>query len=350
MPLFDDLLGHDESLFTTPEALDFDYLPRLLKYRENQHQEIAQVIKPLFQKRNASHLLIAGKPGIGKTAACKFILREMEQATSDIFPIYVNCWKKDTTHKILLDICEQIGYKWVYNKSTDELWKNVLEILNKKSAVIVFDEVDKLESEQILYGVLEDVYRKCVILITNDMEWLAHLDQRVRSRLLPQVNEFQPYTASETEGILKERVDLAFVKKVWQDDAFELIADRAVELRDIRTGIFLLKEAGNIAEQKSSRKILKEHASLALEKLNHLKIRKSTDLTDEDKEILNLVKKEEGKTTKEIYDFYSRQFDKSYRTFQRRIKELEEAGLISFSEEISAQGGKAVRVYLVKNH
>lgn len=348
MNLFDHMLSEDESLFVNPDALDYDYLPKLLPYRENQQSYLAECIKPLFQGRTGKNILITGKPGIGKTAAVRFVLRDLENETEAIIPIYVNCWKKDTAHKVILDICEQIGYKWVQNKKTDELIKEVANMLNKKAAVIVLDEVDKLESEQVIYELLEDIYKKCLFLITNDEEWLANLDNRVRSRLIPEVVDFYAYNAAETEGILRQRIEYAFVPKIWSDEAFELVASKTAEIGDIRTGMFLLRETGQIAENLGSRKILKAHAEQAIGKLGDFKVVSLKDLSEEDNDVFVMIKNNPNKTVTEMYEIYNKKYDKSYRTFQRKLKGLEESNLIILRENISDKGGKSSRIDLVR--
>ncbi|MEA3379096.1 MAG: AAA family ATPase [Nanoarchaeota archaeon] len=348
MNLFENFLKEDESLFINPEVLDYDYLPKLLPYRENKQHYLASCIKPLFLGRNGQNVLITGKPGIGKTAASKFILRDLEFETEKIVPIYINCWKKDTPHKIILEICKQIGYKWVQNKKTDELMKVVADIFNKKSAVFVFDEIDKIDSDQMIYQLLEDIYKKCIFLITNDKGWLIKLDNRVRSRLIPEIVEFEAYSLSETEGILRQRLEYAFVPKVWSDEAFEIIVSKASELEDIRIGLFLLREAGQIAEDESSKKILARHAEEALKKLNSFKIISSKNINDEDKEILSLIKSNKGKISTEIHAEYNKDHNKTYRTFQRKIKDLADAGLIEIIPDITSKGGKISRLQVVE--
>ncbi|MFH1638312.1 MAG: AAA family ATPase [Candidatus Woesearchaeota archaeon] len=342
--LFKNMLSAEESLFINPEALDYDYLPKLLPFREDQQFYLANCIKPLFSKRNTSNVLITGAPGIGKTAACKFVLRDLEMETNRIVPLYVNCWKKDTAHKVVLEICNQLGYHWIQNKKTHELFKEIAEQLNKKSAVIILDEIDKLEDEQVIYQLIEDIYRKCLILITNDKEWISTLDKRVYSRLLPKSLEFSPYNAKETEGILKQRLEYAFVPDIWDEEAFNLIVDKAVEAKDIRTGLFLLREAGNMAENKSSRKILNEHAQAAIERLSTFKIRNSKDLTEEENDLLSLIRTHPNLTSTEIYDRYKNTYNKTYRTFHRKLKGLEESGLITISEDNTEKGGKISRL------
>ena len=69
MGLFDDMLKDNESLFINEIALDYDFKPKNIPHREGQQQHIAACIKPLFQKRNGSNLIIHGLPGIGKNSA-----------------------------------------------------------------------------------------------------------------------------------------------------------------------------------------------------------------------------------------------------------------------------------------
>ena len=258
--LFKDILGSSESLFKNDIALEFDYQPKLVPYREKEQRHIASCIKPLFQEKNGKNVFIYGQPGIGKTVACRHIQNELEDETEEIKPLYINCWKHNTAYKIVLEICSLMGFKFVQNKKTEELFKWIKQTLNKKSVVFVLDEVDKLEDFDFLYMILEEIYRKTIILITNYKEWVVDIDERIKSRLMPEIIEFRPYNHDETKGILKQRMDYAFHANVFSDDAFELIAKKTFEMQDIRTGLYLMKEAGRIAEDKSSRKIILEHA------------------------------------------------------------------------------------------
>ena len=328
MGLFDNILHSEESLFKNPIALDFDFQPKLVPYREDMQHFMANCIKPLFYRRNGTNLFIFGPSGVGKTVSTKHVLNELEENTEEIIPVYINCWKRDSPYKIAVEICEQIGYTNIFNKKADELFREAASLLNKKSVVFVFDEVDKLESHQPIYTILEDIYRKCIFLITNDAEFYKKLDDRLKSRLALKFLEFKPYNFEQTKGILKQRIDYAFVKGVFSEEAFEIIAKKTFELKDIRIGLFLLKEAGNIAEFKSSRRILKEHAIEAISKLGGFSIRRDVQLKKEDEDLLNMIKENSGKTSREIYNIFKEKYGKSYRTFQRKVKYLEEAGLI----------------------
>ena len=86
MGMFKDMLSSDQTLFKNTIALDYDFIPKLIPYRENEQKSIAYCIKPLFQGINGRNVLIYGAPGIGKTVACKHVLNELEEETDDIVP------------------------------------------------------------------------------------------------------------------------------------------------------------------------------------------------------------------------------------------------------------------------
>ena len=330
--MFDNFLQHDETVFKEQLVLDYEYLPHILKFRENQQQYIANLLKPLFSSKMSSNILITGSPGIGKTACCRHILREMENFSDKIYGIYINCWKQDTSYKVLVDICHQLGYKWTANKKTNELMNEISKIVNKKAAVIIMDEVDKLKEEQIIYQLLEDLFRKSLILITNNKEFLATLDQRTKSRLIPEVIEFVPYSYKETYDILYERKKFAFYENVFPDDLFEHIAQKASDEKDIRIGLFLLKETGNATELRSSKKVSQEDIEKAISKVSSFQQTK-TILDDEEKELLVMIKNNPGSSSSEIYTLYNQKFNKTDRTFRRKISTLKESDLINVTEE-----------------
>lgn len=254
----------ESNIFKDISVLDPNYLPKLLPYRENQQKYIAECIKPLFEGINGTNLFISGHPGIGKTACIKYIFRDLREETGDIIPIYVNCWKKDTTHKIALHISNEISLKTI-EKTSGQLLEEISKVFNKlKGVVLCFDEVDKVQDLDFLYYFLEEINRKCVFLITNNKEWIAKLDARIKSRLMLRFIDFQPYNLEETKGILKERMKYAFFD-VFEENAFDKIAEKTFISKDIRTGLFLLRESGRLAESINSSKIKPDHVNKILE-------------------------------------------------------------------------------------
>ncbi len=332
-----------ESLFKNEDSLDPEWLPKNLPYRETQHHAIANCIKPLLQGRTGRNCIISGAPGIGKTAAVKLVLKELEENPDvnapDIYVLYVNCWQKNTTYKIFVEMCEQLGYKFTQNKNTEDLFKIIQNIVNKKAAVFAFDEVDKVEDVDFLYSIFTDILKKTVLMITNHPQWYSLVDERVRSRLIPEKIDFKSYSSDEIKGILKQRSDFAFSSNRWDDAAFNQVVDTTTSAGDIRIGLHLLREAGLAAEDKGSRRVLAEHAVAALSKLNDFSIKPVDSLAEDSKAILELIKTQSGKMG-DLFKLYQEQGGTAtYKTFQRRIESLEKGGFIETKKIVGGKEG-----------
>ena len=346
--LFKNILGNSETLFKNDVALDYSFQPKIVPYREKEQRFVVSCIKPLFQEKNGKNVFIFGQPGVGKTVACKHILKELEDETEEIIPIYINCWQRNTTYKIILEICDLMDFKFVQNKKTEELFRWVKQNLNKKSAVFVFDEVDKLEDLDFLYMILEEVYRKTIIMITNYKDWIVDLDERIKSRLLPEIIDFKAYNYEETKGILKQRMEYAFHPNAWVSDAFELIAKKTFDVQDIRAGLYLMKEAGQLAEDKSSRKIGLEHAQQAIQKIDEFSIKKTTELSTDEQLILDLIKSNSGKKIGDIFRIYlAKGGNMVYKTFQRKIDKLQKNKFIVVEK---TEGGNEGNTTIIRHN
>lgn len=349
MNLFDGILGDEESLFKNEDALDTEFVPKLLPFREGQQKEIILSIKPLMQNRNGKNLFICGAPGIGKTAATKWIFRDLEYNTDEVIPIYINCWQKNTTYKIIVEICHLLGYKFTQNKNTEELFKVVQNMANRKPIVFAFDEIDKVEDFDFLYSILNDIYKKSIFLITNYKEWLDKLEDRIKSRLLPEIIEFKSYDEKETSEILKQRTMYAFIPGVLDESAFSLISKTSTERGDIRAGLYLLREAGRVAESLSSKKITEEHAQKAIGKLEDFKIKKSTDLDEDTRLVLSVVKEHSDKKIGNLFEEYKKKGGTgAYKTFQRRIDKLSKAKFITTNKVTGKEGNTTIISYTKK--
>ncbi|MFT4297826.1 MAG: Cdc6/Cdc18 family protein [Candidatus Woesearchaeota archaeon] len=231
-----------------------------------------------------------------------------------------------------------MGYRFTQNKKTEDLFKIVSDIVNKKSAVFVLDEVDKSEEIDVIYTLIEQIYRKTIIMITNFKSWIDNLDIRVQSRLTPEFIEFKPYNASETKGILENRMKYAFQPGAWKNDAFNKVIEKTAALEDIRSGLYLMKEAGNAAEDRASRFIEVKDVESAIKKLDEFSIKNSSDLDSESKKILEIARNNSGMKIGDMFKIYEKSGgEMTYKTFQRKIEKLSKSKFI-VTEKIS--GGK----------
>ncbi len=346
--MFKEVLKSGESLFRDTVWLSYDFQPKLVQHREQEQERFAAAVRPLLQGHTGRNLFVHGEPGIGKTTACKHVLRELEQETEEIFVFYVNGWKENTTYKIFYQLCLDLGMPHfrIQNKKTSELFALIRDTVNQKSAVFVFDEIDKLEELDFLYTILEDIYRKSIILITNYRDMYTSVDARIRSRLNPEFVFFRPYNEQEIANILKQRRDYAFVPGCWEEEAFTEIIQRAVEARDVRIGLYLMREAGTVAEEKSSRSISLEHVAEAGKKAEDFHIKPIDGLDAELQEVLNLVKDSPGQRIGELYAVYTqRGGEMSYKSFQRRISRLHEGNFVSTEKVQTREGNTTIVNY-----
>lgn len=345
-----DFLSADQTLFSNPDALDLDFVPKKLPHRESQQEYIASAIKPLFHNRSGKNILIYGDPGVGKTAATKRVLRDLEEFESDkiVKNVFVNCWKHNTTYKIVCEIAHQVGFPFTQNLKTNEIMEKIKDKVAKfDGLVLAFDEIDKADEYDFLYFVLEELQRKTIILITNDKNWGAELDSRIQSRLIPESIEFKPYTPSEVLNILRERRKYAFYENTWDEQAFINLAEKATQYKDIRVGIKLLKVAGEIAENDSSTKVRLKHVAEAISRIEEFKIKSSAELTDEEKHVLYICQQNDGKPMKALFEAYTASGGvKSMKTFTRKLKKLENRKLIRLQHGVGMRGRATIVRYI----
>ena len=347
MGFFSSINSGTRSIFANEIALDYNFVPKLIPFREMQQKYVASCIKPLFSKRNGKNIVLFGPPGVGKTVATRHILNEMEEETDDVVPIYINCWNKNTSYKIAIEICEMLDYKFTQNKKTEELFEIIKSMLNRKSAVFVFDEIDKAEDYDFLYTLLEDIYRKTIILITNYKSWVNDLDDRIKSRMVPEMLEFKSYSQNEIKGIVKERAGYAFIPQCVDEGVFDFISAKTMEKGegDIRIGIYLLREAGIIAEERAAGCINLDHAEEAAKKLADFSIKKAEELDDDARKIFGLVKMKNGGKIGELFKFYQDEGGNlSYKSFQRKVAKLEENRFISTEKIMGGSEGTTTMI------
>jgi cell division control protein 6 len=350
MGLFDSRFSEEHSLFRDEHSLNYEFLPKELPFREDQQHALANVLAPLLHGRSGRNVLVHGAPGIGKTAAARAVLRELEEKHDEVQYAFVNCWQYPTTFRILVQLCDAFNYRLTHNKKTDELMDIIQHNLAKRPWVLVFDEIDKAEDVDFLYFLLERAPRASIILITNYFDWLADLDERIRSRLLPEILEFKPYTLPEVEAILRKRLPFAFQDDVWDDDAFALVAKTCSQTGDIRTGLYLLRESGNVAEEKFASRIALAHAERAVEKLSHFTVKKLTNLAEDDQKLFKAITAEFAEHgPAKIGELYKTLVEKgttiSYKTFQRKINHLSENRFLA-TERVT--GGASGTTTLIK--
>jgi archaeal cell division control protein 6 len=280
-----------ESIFLDKSVLMSSYIPTDILYREEQIQEVANIMAPLLRTERPSNLFIYGKTGTGKTLAVKHIMESMLEIAKKnnvpLKPIYVNCKLKrvaDTEYRLIAQLIKDFGRDIPSTGlPTDEVYNIFYKLLDqeKKVVLLILDEIDQLTKkigDEILYNLTRinaELKRSqiCLLGISNNLVFSENLDPRVKSSLSEEELIFPPYNAIQIQEILKSRAKVAFKEEVIQPGVIEKCSAYAArEHGDARRAIDLLRVSGELAERAGSTIVKIEHLDDAERKVESDKI------------------------------------------------------------------------------
>jgi len=320
------------------EFLDSEFLPSEIFHRENEINQIKSSIKPIFQKRKGDNLFIHGLPCVGKTTTLKHVLSQID----GIKTVYLNCWLYKTPHSFLGEIARQVGIPVPRKgRGTDEIINNILK---KGNMIIVFDEVDKAERIDDIYPLIEKT-KSIFIFITNNREWILRLEPRVSSRLFLTNIEFKSYSFEQMEDIIKWRIKMAFKPSALSPELITEVSRRAFLKRDVRNGLFLLKKIARRAENDGLDRV---EINIFEKIQGDFKLKPV--LTENEEIIVGVIKSNQGKTTGELYDIYSKKGSLTQRAFRMYIKKLSEKSVLDVEETGKGFRGRSRRIFLNKKY
>lgn len=255
-------------IFKDREVLRPDYVPEHLPHRNEQLQQIGEILAPVLRGFRGSNLFIYGNTGTGKTAVVKYVLNRIihkgHEIGASIEMCYLNCRLIGTDYRILARLGESLGIKIPFTGlATNEVFDRFKTELNVKHTliIVVLDEVDalvKAQGDALLYELTRinenlEHGRLSIVGISNDLRFKELLDPRVLSSLSEEEVIFKPYIAPEIKDILLERAKISFVDNALSDGALNLCsALAAAEHGDARRALDLLRVAGELAEREGS--------------------------------------------------------------------------------------------------
>ncbi|MCL5874311.1 MAG: orc1/cdc6 family replication initiation protein [Candidatus Thermoplasmatota archaeon] len=270
------------------QALEPGFVPERLPHREEEAEQLAEILSPSLKNFKPSNVIIFGKPGVGKTSVVKFVENEMIKAIQSsldtkIKIIDVNCGIVDNPYGVLLAVGDGLLDTWEEKLPftgwpLDKLYNTVVEKINNFAgiAIIVLDEIDKLvrkSGDSVLYQLLRineiaNQGRVCILGISNDLRFTEYLDPRVKSRLIEETMVYNPYNATQIYDILRDRSLYAGIADSIDESAMKTCAALAAqEHGDARRAIDMLRIAVELTEKGSEGRILDDTIYEAKRKL-----------------------------------------------------------------------------------
>ncbi len=313
-----------------------DFVPEQLPFRDEEIGEMVFCLKPATQGKKPSNLFLSGVPGSGKTVCSKYVLSELSEFSDRVKTVYINCFENNSQNSILVKLTNFLGYP-VPNRglAIEEIFQRFIAVIKSKKVIpiIVFDEAEQLLKKEDTKKLLYDFSRigeqfnlfLGMIFISNDINFLTSLDDRVRSSLHPSTLNFEKYGSQELKEILKERSNFAFFQNVLDTDVIALSAAHAAKLGDARIAISVLLNAARLAEKENSKMVKVEHVRKSFMTERPVKIEISNNLSEQEKLIFDFLDDKEV-TAGEIYLKFKKDF--AERTLRKAITDLESKNII----------------------
>ncbi|MEM2966748.1 MAG: orc1/cdc6 family replication initiation protein [Candidatus Nitrosocaldaceae archaeon] len=361
------------SLIKDRAVLRADYVPDKLLFRNNEITAVAEVLSPLLKGYRASNLLLYGKPGTGKTAVARYVLKHLQRKANElnikIALAYSNTKTANREYTMLVELGNSIGLKFPFTGlASSELFTRILNYINNYNlnTVFVLDEIDflvKRYGDEILYQMTRSNERLengslGLVGISNDLNFKEFLDPRVLSSLSEEEVVFAPYSVNELKEILLERVELGFYKDTVNTSAINLCAAIAgSEHGDARRAVDLLRVAGEVAEREGAVKVEERHIRIAEKKIEQDKVTETLRrLPLHEKLVMYSILLADNGITGDVYSKYLELTKKlsiepvTQRRIGMMISELDMQGLIYAPIINKGRHGRTKKITLAIQH
>jgi Cdc6-like AAA superfamily ATPase len=232
-------------------------------------------------------------------------------------------------------------------QDTNVKLERIRQVVKHRPVVVILDDVDRVapsERERIICGLL-NLPNTGVVCIANKKETLLSLEERTRSRLSPQVIEFEPYRQLELGKILFDRAKSALALGAWSEGGLRQLAQSAAG--DALAALEALRHAAVASESAGKNRIALRACAGALREqapTRHEEI--VQELSYHERLIYELAVKHQPVLTTDLRRIYGDSCQKNAitpiarRTFSKYVKLMVDRGLLGVDPRAVAGKGR----------
>ncbi len=290
----------------SPEFLRETYQPTDLLHRDNEVDALVSILQHTLQGHAPTPVVVYGPAGSGKTVTIRLILSSLQRLPGgdQLHVAYVPCANLQSDHAFLREVAtsaEEGSQPLATEKrGTDALLESIKTSLTAKGgvSVLVLDGIDEMisrASSEFLLPLLNlgsGDLKLGLVLISRISSVAARLGEKTRSRLIPELVAFRPYTESDLRDILRVRSKAVFGTETDLEGTLAVCSSFAAEKDqgNARTALSILRMAARFAEEDQATEVSGEHANRAVAELRGESLVRSLQMLDEpDRTLLRSV-------------------------------------------------------------
>lgn len=319
-------------MITDARVLQPEFVPNDVVHRNGEIHTLSSALTPVTDGDRAETAILHGPSGTGKTCIAQHTVEHLREEVLDINTQYVNCWEDYSRYKTLYRALEGLDQTFdVHRQSTptDELLDR-LHDYDGPPYVVILDEVDQLESPDVLYDLYRTRRLSMILIANREEELFTNLGGRLNSRLKTSTRlEFKPYSNDALTSILRDRVRWGLRDNAITDENIETIADGAAG--DARVAIGILRSAARKATERGRDRLTNELIENAIPSARAEINRKNVEkLTPDQKALYDIITEHGQVAPGDLYEEYRNRVDepKTERTVRNNLKKMRHYNLI----------------------
>lgn len=309
-----------------------EFVPSDVRHRDGEINALTSTLEPILNGNHAEPTLLYGPSGTGKTCIARYALDQFRKEVVDLNTQYVNCWEDYTRFKTLYRVLEGLNESLnIHRQSTprDELPDRLRDAV-EAPYVVILDEVDQLEDKDVLYDLWRVRSLSMVLIVNNEEELFAELENRVSSRFSTSERiHFNRYATDELVGILEDRVQWGLHEDAATTEHLRLIADTSGG--DARVAIGTLRVAAQTAHEQGLQQLTGDVIEKATPEAKAEIQQKNLDkLTGDQRVLYEIIEESDGISPDALYDTYCERVDdpKSRRMTRNYLQKMRRYNLV----------------------